>query len=298
MVRVGVNKRYYWLRLKKDFFDNRQIKKLRKIAGGDTYTIIYLKLQLLSIANDGIIEFKGTEKDIFEQLELEIDEDMDNIKITMGFLKANNLMEWSDDEVFLNEVPELIGSETQSAERMRKSRENRKKALKNCNNVTHECNNVTHECNIVQNCYTEKEKEIEKELEKEKETKQENAGVVSDIPNLDNPQLAVLIKLYQDCGFGLITPYSANMLQDFMQAYSFEWVKEAIEIAEQNGIRTLSYVRGVLNKKKSGRDKQANFKNKSTYYKPKQEEQGDNRVNDLNKNILNSFMANMKNQNG
>ena len=43
------NRKYYWLKLKDDFFKSRVIKKLRKIAGGDTYTIIYLKMQLLSI---------------------------------------------------------------------------------------------------------------------------------------------------------------------------------------------------------------------------------------------------------
>ena len=36
-------KKYYWLKLKDDFFNSREIKKLRRIAGGDTYTIIYLK---------------------------------------------------------------------------------------------------------------------------------------------------------------------------------------------------------------------------------------------------------------
>ena len=36
-------KKYYWLKLKEDFFRDKKIKKLRKIAGGDTYTIIYLK---------------------------------------------------------------------------------------------------------------------------------------------------------------------------------------------------------------------------------------------------------------
>jgi DnaD/phage-associated family protein len=91
--------------------------------------------------------------------------------------------------------------------------------------------------------------------------------------DLDNPKLAELIKLYEDCGFGLITPYSANMLRDYMNEYSYEWVKEAIEIAEQNGVRTLAYIRGVLNKKKTGEDKpRNNFKKKETYYRPKQDD--------------------------
>ena len=92
--------------------------------------------------------------------------------------------------------------------------------------------------------------------------------------NLDNPKLAELIKLYQDCGFGLISPYSAKVLSDYMNTYSFPWVKEAIQIAEQNNIRTLAYVNGILKKKKAGTDKpRNNYGKKETYYKPKQDEQ-------------------------
>ena len=40
-------KQYYWLQLKEDFFRQKEIKLLRKIAGGDTYTIIYLKMMLV-----------------------------------------------------------------------------------------------------------------------------------------------------------------------------------------------------------------------------------------------------------
>lgn len=92
--------------------------------------------------------------------------------------------------------------------------------------------------------------------------------------NLDDPKLSELIKLYENCGFGLITPYAAKVLNDYMKSYSFQWVKEAIQISDQNGIRNLAYIRGVLNKKKTGTDKpRNNYGKKQTYYKPKQDEQ-------------------------
>lgn len=46
---MAENKRYYWLKLMEDFFRNARIKQLRKIAGGDTNVVIYLKLMLLTI---------------------------------------------------------------------------------------------------------------------------------------------------------------------------------------------------------------------------------------------------------
>ena len=80
-----MSKRYYWLKLKNDFFNQREIKKLRRIAGGDTFTIIYLKMQLLSIQSEGVLKFEGTEESLSEQLALELDEDEDTIKLTLAF---------------------------------------------------------------------------------------------------------------------------------------------------------------------------------------------------------------------
>lgn len=123
-----------------------------------------------------------------------------------------------------------------------------------------------------------------------------NNGVGQSELNLDNPKLAELIKLYQDCGFGLISPYSAKVLSDYMDMYSFPWVKEAIQIAEQNNIRTLAYVNGILKKKKSGTDKPRNnnFKKKETYYRPKQDDELSEESRNLNNKVLNSFIEKMK----
>ena len=73
-------KKYVWLKLKDDFFQQRAIKKLRKIAGGDTYTIIYLKLQLLSLKDEGKLFYEGVEDDFIEEMALAIDEDSDNVR--------------------------------------------------------------------------------------------------------------------------------------------------------------------------------------------------------------------------
>lgn len=152
-------KRYYWLKLKTDFFNTREVKKLRKVAGGDTYTIIYLKMQLLSIKGGGVIKYEGTEEHFDEQLALELDEEIENIRMTLAFLHQNMMIEpLSNDEYLLNQVPELIGSETTAAERMRKYRNG-------------ECNIVTPLLQPVTKSYTEIEieKELDIELEKEKD---------------------------------------------------------------------------------------------------------------------------------
>ena len=76
---MAENKKYYWLKLMNDFFTQPRIKKLRKIAGGDTYTIIYLKLQLLSLKNNGVLIFEEIEDNVIEELALTIDEEVDDV---------------------------------------------------------------------------------------------------------------------------------------------------------------------------------------------------------------------------
>ena len=160
-------KKYYWLKLKDNFFNQKEVKKLRRIAGGDTYTIIYLKMQLLSIKKDGIIEFEGTEKDLAEQLSYEIDEDLNNIQVTLSFLKVNNLIEEiSENNFLLTKVPDCIGKEGASAERVRRHRERKALLEKEKEQKMLQCNGeVTNSNNAVIKSNTEKEKE--KEIEKD-----------------------------------------------------------------------------------------------------------------------------------
>ena len=154
---MAKNKKYYWLKLKTDFFRSLAMKKLRRIAGGDTYTIIYLKLQLLSLADEGLLHYEGIESTFYEEMALALDEDIENVRATLIFLESMGLIvKNTDHEYLLTEVPLLIGSETDSAERVRNFR--KKKAL--------QCNEAVTLSNT--EIEIEKEKEIDKEIEIEK----------------------------------------------------------------------------------------------------------------------------------
>ena len=78
-------KRYYWLKLKDDFFTSKRIKKLRNQAGGDTYTIIYLKMQLLAMKTDGVLTWTGLEENFAEELALDLDEKPDDVEVTLSW---------------------------------------------------------------------------------------------------------------------------------------------------------------------------------------------------------------------
>ena len=192
-------KKYIWLKLQKDFFKRKEIKKLRKLAGGAIYTIIYLEMQLLSLENDGKLYFEGVEDNFIDEMALTLDESVEDVQMTMLFLQKHGLIEIGQetDEYILPDVVENIGSETASAERVRKHRQKKKllqsniietKLLsnetakskkvtskigvdfKNLEN-TKSFNDVLQSNDVVINGNTEREKEREKEkdIEREKE---------------------------------------------------------------------------------------------------------------------------------
>lgn len=175
----AVNKRYYWLKLPEGFFRQKEIKRLRRIAGGDTYTVIYLKMLLRSLSNNGALYFEGVEDSFISELALDIDESEENVAITVQYLTAQGiLVELSEAEFLLTTCSEMVGSETEKAVLMRKKR-NRDKLLLEAQNG----NNVTELLPDVTNCYTEIEKEKEKELEKETESKRVNYQQIADMYN-------------------------------------------------------------------------------------------------------------------
>lgn len=175
-------KRYYWLKLMDDFFTQPRMKKLRKIAGGDTYTIIYLKMMLLSINDGGKLYFEGIEDNFVDDLALRIDEEPDNVKFTVLYLLNQGLMECvqEGEEYLLPEAINSIGSETDKAAMMRSLRDKRK---------TQEIgNNVTPQLPGVTESYTDIDIEIDTEKEKEKNNTSIPDGKDKRKPSIPKPK--------------------------------------------------------------------------------------------------------------
>lgn len=144
---MGQNKRYFWFKLFDDFFQSKRIKKLRNLAGGDTYTIIYLKMQLKALKTDGYLYFDGVMNDFAEELALDIDENPEDVKVTLQYLLSVGLIETSEsgEEWYLTYMKNCIGSETASTQRSRESRKKKKEQeVLQCNNNAslpqHPCN--------------------------------------------------------------------------------------------------------------------------------------------------------------
>ena len=237
---MSENKKYYWLKLKDNFFTDKRIKKLRKIAGGDTYTIIYLKMQLLSLQDEGNLYFDNVENTFEEEIALQIDEDIEDVKITISYLIRNNLLQEIKENTYeLLETKTCIGSETRNAESMRKLRQKRNKEVTLLQDVT--------------NCYTEKEIEKEKEIEL----------------NTEKEIIKEIIKCYEE-NIGLITPAVAEMLFSY-EDINKELIIYAIKKASVNNKRSMNYIQGILNNYiKKGIKTVLDAENEEQEYKNKQ----------------------------
>ena len=217
---VVKNKRYYWIQLAQDFFKSKEMKLLRKIAGGDTHTIIYLKMMLISLEDGGHIYYDGLADNLAEEIALVIDENVEDIKITLIFLESKGLLtKINDRDYFLEQVPEMVGSETASTRRSRKHRELR--GL-HCNTIATTCNGDI-----------DKEKDIDIDTEIEKD--------------VDENPVELIVEEYQS----RIAPLDGTQFEILKEFITFDGMEakvvlKAIGLAADNGKRNFSYIRAIL----------------------------------------------------
>lgn len=163
------NKKYYWLKLPKDFFERKEVKLLRKLENGALYVLIYQKILLNALETDGEIYFDHLTDTPEEELAVSINEEVEDVRNVLKFLLDKQLVTFSEDTYLIEHFATLVGKEANSTERVRAHRERKKQE------TLHETNETLH----VTNCNTEKRREeiekrrIDKEKEKEKEINKE-----------------------------------------------------------------------------------------------------------------------------
>ena len=146
-------KRYYWLKLKRDFFKRHDIRIIEEMPNGKEYLLFYLKLLVESIDHEGELRFSDTIPYNEQMLSVITNTNIDVVRSAMKlFVELKMIDVLEDSTIYMAEVNKLIGSESWSAERVRRCRD-KQKLLQSNDDVT--------PCN--------EEKEIDKEIDKEKE---------------------------------------------------------------------------------------------------------------------------------
>ena len=163
-----MEKRFFWLKLRESFFNDTYIKAIRTLPHGDCLVVTYLEMALYSLKTNGVIEYGELMPSLNEEIAIAINEPVSRVKKTIEMLIKFRAAEFDGNNLCLSEMMKLMGSESTSAERMRKLRS--KKSDEPAVTSASQCDkdelsqakkSVTTEIEL------EKEKETELELEQD-----------------------------------------------------------------------------------------------------------------------------------
>lgn len=167
-------KRYYWLKLKEDFFETDTIRWIEEQPNGIIYSNFYLKLCLKSLKTYGkLIRFIGDNYLPYddESLSRLTGVDIDTVRCAMALLTKIGLIKILETgELYLDRVEEMLGSESDKAEYMRNYRQTKEldetKKLQ-CNYNVPKCNN--NEITLKLQRKTDIDKDIDKDIDLDKD---------------------------------------------------------------------------------------------------------------------------------
>ncbi len=141
---MAENGKYYWLKLKRDFFKRHDIRIIEEMPNGKDYILFYLKLLLESIDHEGSLRFSDTIPYNEQMLSVVTHTNVDIVRNAMKLFIELNMMSVCDDQtIYMNEVEKLIGSaaDNDGANRVRRCRERKKQlALQNVTDSVTKCN--------------------------------------------------------------------------------------------------------------------------------------------------------------
>ncbi len=153
-------KKYFWLKLKRDFFKRHDIQIIEAMPNGKDYILFYLKLLCESVDHEGNLRFSDQIPYNDQMLSTITNTNVDVVRQAIKIFTELGMMEVLDDgTLYMHEVQKLLGFETEWARKKREYREELKnKSEDNVLPMSSQCPPIVRQ-----------EIEIDKEIEKDKE---------------------------------------------------------------------------------------------------------------------------------
>ena len=217
------NKKYYYLKLRENFFDNDDVTILESMPDGILYSNILLKLYLRSLKNNGKLMFNDRIPYNAQMLSTITRQPVAVVEKAVGIFKEMGLIEVLDNgAIYMLDIQNFIGSSNTEADRKREYRQ--KIALEKGKKLLGHLSGQMSD---------EQAPEIEKEIEKE--------------IDVDENSVALIVEEYQS----RIAPLDGTqfeILKEFITLDGMEAkvVLKAIGLAADNGKRNFSYIRAIL----------------------------------------------------
>ena len=163
-----MSSKYYWLKLKKDFFKRHDIRIIEAMPNGKDYILFYLKLLVESVDHEGALRFSETIPYDANMLSVITNTNVDIVRSALKVFTELKMIDVLDDStIYMNEVSKMIGSAADNDNAIRQQRFRDKQKEKSAvldSSVTKNNASVT-------GCVTDnnESKSIEKDIEIDKE---------------------------------------------------------------------------------------------------------------------------------
>lgn len=165
------DKRYYWLKLKRDFFKRHDIQVIESMPNGKDYILFYLKLLCESVDHEGNLRFSEEIPYNEQMLSAITNTNIDIVRSAVKLFSGLKMMDIMDDGTYyMTKIEKMIGSETYWAEKKRNSRALEAPTPPLLDNVQQLSNESPMCPSKSKRIEKEKDKDIEIEIDRENES--------------------------------------------------------------------------------------------------------------------------------
>lgn len=235
------NKRFYWIKLRENFFQQETIDWLMEQENGSAYIVLYLKMCLMTANTAGeLIRTIGDMTIPYEpkKISQKTGFDIDTVNVALSLFKHLGLIEETQEGIpVMPEVKNMVGSESESAARVRKYRK-KKKALQSNTDVTNKALQSNVEIRDKSIEYRDKSKE---NREEKVESRKKETGTSDD-------GLKDAVTAYRKNIYPMPGEMDLEKLKALVDDFGSDTVIKAIDRAVARNKRNLAYIRGILNR--------------------------------------------------
>ena len=242
------NQKYYYMRLKQDFFETEEMIILESMQDGYLYSNILLKLYLRSLKRDGKLMFNDTIPYSAEVLATVTRHSVGTIEKAMDVFQKLGLVEVMDDgAIYMLQIQEYIGKSSTEAERKKRYRDRIKLEKREKNEALENLGHLsTKESGHLSGHSSTRDRDrdridIKTEVEVEERNGQMSSATAADKSNLN------IFEYYQE-RIGLLDGFQLQKLEEYqvIDRLEPELIKIAIDKAADNSKRSFGYVNSIL----------------------------------------------------
>lgn len=254
-----------WIKIVTDIFDDEKMLLIESLPAHDSIIVVWFKLLCLAGKNNnsGVFMLNNRIPYTEEMLATIFRRDVNTVKLALRTFEEFGMIEIINGAIT---IPNWDKHQSLDAYERRKERdriyqrarrEKQKKLANGEKSSEASADGITTPSSDVASLEEDKIR-IDKDKDKKQEKKESGSSGSGKEFNI--------YTYFQQRGFVSISPLMYEDIKTLVDMYSHEEVKQAVDIADENGIHKLTYVKGVLERRRAGDTKKPNNKNKGSNF--------------------------------